>query len=67
MKKTNIYITKIQTDSLKKLSDKSGLSVSELMRRALDDFLERLEESSSVKEAKGKEGKRNFPESFWEE
>ena len=40
MKLCNFYITQKQYDSFKKLSEKTGLCYSELIRRALDMFLE---------------------------
>ena len=36
MKRTQIYITENQHKQLKELSDKTGLSISEIIRRAID-------------------------------
>jgi Arc/MetJ-type ribon-helix-helix transcriptional regulator len=41
MKRTNIYLTDRQITGLTKLSERSGLSVAELVRRAVDALLER--------------------------
>lgn len=40
MKRTNLYLSVVQLAKLDKLSRKTGLSVSELMRRAIDEYLE---------------------------
>jgi predicted DNA-binding protein len=40
MNRTNIYLTAKQLETLKKLSVETGLSVAELVRRAIDLFLE---------------------------
>jgi predicted DNA-binding protein len=40
MKRTNLYLSVVQLAKLDKLSRKTGLSVSELMRRAIDQYLE---------------------------
>ena len=39
MKRTNIYLTEKQQEALRKLSAETGLSVAELIRRAIDLFL----------------------------
>ena len=39
MKRINFYLTDKQIDAMKRLSKKTGLSVSELVRRAVDAFL----------------------------
>jgi hypothetical protein len=41
MQRVNYHLAEKQLDSLRKLSDKTGLTVAELIRRAVDDFLER--------------------------
>ena len=41
MKRTNFYMSVVQLSKLDKLSRKTGLSVSELVRRAIDQYLER--------------------------
>lgn len=39
--RTNIYLTKPQLERLRALASESGLSVAELVRRAVDDYLKR--------------------------
>ena len=39
MKLCNFYVTQKQYDSFKQLSEKTGLCYSELIRRALDEYL----------------------------
>lgn len=39
MKRTNIYLTQQSIDALRKEQKKTGLSVAELVRRAIEDFL----------------------------
>ena len=41
MKRTNIYLSEVQHKALKKLSKKTGLSLAELVRRAVDDYLDK--------------------------
>ena len=41
MKRTNIYLTEPSVAQLQALSAKTGLSVAELIRRAIDDFLKK--------------------------
>lgn len=43
MKRVNFYISKLQIDRLDKLARKSGLSASEILRRAIDEYWERQE------------------------
>lgn len=47
MKRTNLHLTDLQIKSLRKLSKKTGLTVAELVRRAVDQFL--LQEESENK------------------
>ncbi len=44
MKRVNYHLTDSQIKALQKESEKSGLSVAELIRRAVDDWIERLED-----------------------
>ena len=44
MQRTNIYLTPHQMKQFKALSKKKKLSVSELIRRVLDEWLERQSE-----------------------
>ena len=41
MKRTNIYLSNGQGEKLKERSKNLGLSVSEIIRRIIDDYLER--------------------------
>jgi arsenate reductase-like glutaredoxin family protein len=41
MKRVDYYLTESQIEQLKKLSKQSGLSVSEIIRRALDKYFEK--------------------------
>jgi len=41
MKRVNYHLTEKQLEALRQESEKSGLSVAELIRRAVDAFLER--------------------------
>jgi predicted DNA-binding protein len=43
MQRTNIYLTKNQMKRFKALSKKKGVSVAELIRRVLDQWLEKEE------------------------
>ena len=42
MKRIAMYITEQQRKLLKELSERTGLTMAELVRRAIDDFLERI-------------------------
>lgn len=39
MKRVNYYLSELQLDKLKKLSTETGISVSEIIRRAVDKYL----------------------------
>jgi predicted DNA-binding protein len=39
MKRHDFYLPKQQIEKLRKLSEETGLSMSELLRRAIDNFL----------------------------
>jgi hypothetical protein len=41
MKRTNIYLTDEQVAKLKKLSDKTGAPMSEIVRRAIEAYLKK--------------------------
>lgn len=49
MKKYNLYLTEPQIEALTEISEEKGLSVSEVIRRALDAYLEEEEEKASKK------------------
>lgn len=58
MRRTNMYFTTPQMDKLSRLSDETGLSVAELVRRAVDDYLKRSAVGKPVKPHKpGSAGK----------
>ena len=38
MKKVNYYVTENEFKKLKKMSEKTGLTVSEIIRRAIDEY-----------------------------
>jgi predicted DNA-binding protein len=39
--RTNIYLTQPQKDKLEKLSKKTGLATAEIIRRAIDAYLQK--------------------------
>lgn len=41
MKRIDMYLTKPQIVALSKISKKTGLSVSELIRRAIDNYIKK--------------------------
>lgn len=41
MKRTNIFLPEQLLEKLRTLADKTGLSVAELIRRAIDEYLKR--------------------------
>jgi metal-responsive CopG/Arc/MetJ family transcriptional regulator len=43
MRRTNIYLTETQMKKFKAISKKSGYPVAEMIRRALDEWLEKHE------------------------
>ena len=50
MKRMDFYLTEQQVAALQALSKETGLCVSELIRRAIDYWLEQKEENCSVKQ-----------------
>ncbi len=50
MIRTNIYLPEVQRERLQRLGAQTGLSESELIRRAIDRFLE-VEEAKQAKQA----------------
>lgn len=42
MKRIAMYVTEQQRNLLKALSERTGLTMAELVRRAIDEFLERI-------------------------
>jgi len=43
MRRTNIYLTEMQMKKFKAISKKAGYPVAEIIRRALDEWLEKYE------------------------
>jgi len=41
MKRVNYHLTEMQIESLRRFSKKTGLSVAELIRRAIDEYLKK--------------------------
>lgn len=59
MKRVNFHLTSGQVKSLKARSDETGLSVAELIRRAIDYWLEHTEDKHDGKqECEGKQDGR---------
>lgn len=52
MKKYNLYLSEQQINTLNLLSEQKGLSVSEIIRRALDEFIEKELNKSQLYEKK---------------
>lgn len=49
MERVNFHLTMQQIDRLRKLSEREGLSVAELIRRAVDAYLETRDEKPKVR------------------
>lgn len=56
MRKYNLYLTEPQIEALTEISAAKGLSVSELIRRALDAFIE-VEEEKALQKSERKQAK----------
>ncbi len=52
MPRVGLYLTEPQVRKLRDISNKTGLTVSDLIRRALDDWLEKFEERERKKRTK---------------
>jgi len=48
-KRRNFYLTDLQYERLNSMSKKSGLSASEILRRAIDEYWERFEKKGRDK------------------
>jgi len=46
LRRTNIYLTENETKHLSKIARQKGISVAELIRRILDEWLDRYEKKS---------------------
>jgi len=69
MVRITTYIKERHVGELKLLAHKSGDRFSELIRKAITEYLIKQRGASTTKaqEAKGKEEKKELPEGFWEE
>jgi hypothetical protein len=47
MKRRNYYFSDIQIERLQKVADSRGISLSELIRRILDDYLDKVDRHDS--------------------
>jgi predicted DNA-binding protein len=54
MKRVNYHLTEAEITRLQTLSNKTGLSVAEIIRRAIDEYLDRKERKNMKKEDKKK-------------
>ena len=54
MKRVNYHLTDLQIIRLQGLSTKTGLAVAEIIRRAVDEYLDRKERKNMKKEEKKK-------------
>jgi predicted DNA-binding protein len=54
MKRVNYHLTDLQIMRLQGLSTKTGLAVAEIIRRAVDQYLDRKERKNMKKEEKKK-------------
>jgi hypothetical protein len=52
MPRVGLYLTSPQIKRLKEFSKKTGLTVSDLMRRSLDDWIEKYEEKERKRKRK---------------
>ena len=48
-KRKNFYVTDLQEKRLQMMSKKTGLSESELLRRAIDEYWERFEKKGKMR------------------
>ena len=49
MTRTNIYLTEAQLTNFKAIAEKAGYPVAEIIRRAMDEWLEQNEEKAKRK------------------
>jgi len=57
MKKYNLYLSEQQINALALLSEEKGLSVSEIIRRALDEYIEKESNKNQIISASQKNKK----------
>ena len=48
LRRTNIYLTENETKKLSLIAKEKGISVAELIRRILDDWLEKYEKKANM-------------------
>lgn len=60
MPRVGVYLTELQIKKFKEISKKTGLTVSDLIRRSLDDWIERYEEKERKKKGDDRPIKRNL-------
>ena len=58
MKKYNLYLSEQQINALALLSEEKGLSVSEIIRRALDEYIEKESNKNQLLSANQKNKKQ---------
>lgn len=58
MKKYNLYLSEQQINALVLLSEEKGLSVSEIIRRALDEYIEKESSKNQLLSANQKNKKQ---------
>jgi len=52
MKRVNYYLTEMQLKKLKEISDDTGLSVSEHIRRAIDFYMEAFDDKKKERKSR---------------
>jgi len=52
MKRVDLYITLLQFDSLKTISQKTGLTFSEHIRRAIDSYIKEQQKHDTLQQIK---------------
>jgi predicted DNA-binding protein len=58
MKRVNYHLTEEQINRLQSLSGKTGLTVAEIIRRAVDEYLDRRKVPINLDETFGKKGRK---------
>ena len=56
MKRVNYHLTEEEISRLQSLSEETGLSVAEIIRRAIDEYLDKRKVSKSLEENLDKKG-----------
>jgi metal-responsive CopG/Arc/MetJ family transcriptional regulator len=49
MTRTNIYLTEVQIKKFKAIATEAGYPVAEIIRRAMDEWLEKYEKKAKIK------------------